>query len=332
MPSGRSRDHAGSKHEFRAAAARLRSVRDLLRFGVSRFRAAGLAFGHGSDNALDEAMYLVLHALHLPLDRAELFLDARLTASEIRAALALLERRVRERRPAAYLTHEAWIGPHRFYVDERVIVPRSYIGHWLSGDLAPWITAPDQVQRVLELCTGSGCLAVLAALALPQARITAVDVSSDALAVARRNVADYGLGDRIALLRSDLYAGLADERYDLIIANPPYVTAEAMVRLPDEYRHEPRIALAGGADGLAIVRRILAEAGAHLAPGGLLVMEVGHARERVEAAFPRLPFTWIEIDAVDDAVCVLRQDQLLPPGSGRARAAGVIRQRRQRKA
>ncbi|MCC6531936.1 MAG: 50S ribosomal protein L3 N(5)-glutamine methyltransferase [Burkholderiales bacterium] len=295
---------------FRTARTRLRTMRDLIRFGVSQFRAAGLSYGHGCDDALDEASYLVAHALHLPPDRAEPFLDAHLLPGEVDAALRLLQRRVAERRPAAYLTGEAWIGAHRFYVDERVIVPRSYIGHWFTGDLAPWIEQPESIATALELCTGSGCLAVLMALALPHAHIDALDVSAAALEVARRNVADYALEERIQLIESDLFARIPGRRYDLIVANPPYVTAAAMAKLPAEYRHEPALALAGGEDGLDIVRRILAQARAHLNPGGLLVMEVGHARERVEAAFPRTPFTWMEASGADDAVLLLRRDQL----------------------
>ena len=296
--------------EYKAAATRLRTLRDLVRFGVSRFLEAGLAFGQGTDSAFDEAFYLARHALHLPADRAETFFDARLTRGEIRAVLGLFQRRVTERRPAAYLTQEAWIGPHRFYVDERAIVPRSFIGHWFDGDLAPWIEAPERIGRVLELCTGSGCLAVLAALALPRARIHAVDISAQALEVARRNVADYGLQARIDLFEGDLYAPLERARYPLIVANPPYVHAAAMARLPAEFRHEPAVALAGGEDGLDIVRRILAGAGAHLARNGILVMEVGHAREAVERAFPRIAFTWLELDGADDAVFVLMRSQL----------------------
>jgi ribosomal protein L3 glutamine methyltransferase len=296
--------------EYKAAASRLRTLRDLVRFGISRFHEAGLAFGQGSDNALDEAFYLARHTLHLPAEQAETFLDARLTRAEIRAVLRLFQQRVVERRPAAYLTQEAWIGAHRFYVDERAIVPRSFIGHWLGGDLAPWIEAPERIKRVLELCTGSGCLAVLAALALPQARIDAVDVSSQALQVARRNVADYDLAARIELIEGDLYAPLERARYQLIIANPPYVQAAAMAQLPAEFRHEPALALAGGDDGLDIVRRILAGAGAHLARNGMLVMEVGHARNTVERAFPQTAFTWLELDGADDAVFVLRRSQL----------------------
>jgi ribosomal protein L3 glutamine methyltransferase len=303
-------DAVSLEGEHKQALKRLRTVRDLLRFGVSRFNEAGLAYGHGTDNALDEAFYLVRHALHLPPEQAETFLDARLTRSEIRTVLDLLQRRVRERLPAAYLTHEAWIGPHRFHVDERVIVPRSYIGHWLLGELAPWIEDAERIERVLELCTGSGCLAVLAALALPRARIDAVDVSAEALEVARRNVADYGLTNRIELIDTDLFAGIARKRYDVIIANPPYVRSAVMAQLPPEYRHEPALALAGGEDGLDLVRRILDGARKHLAPQGLLVMEVGHARPAIEAAYPRTAFTWLDTSGVDDAVFVLTRPQL----------------------
>ncbi|MPZ42916.1 MAG: 50S ribosomal protein L3 N(5)-glutamine methyltransferase [Betaproteobacteria bacterium] len=296
--------------EYKEAAARLRTVRDLVRFGVSRFNEARLSYGHGTDNALDEAFYLVRHALHLAPAQAESFLDARLARSEVRAVVGLLQRRVRERLPAAYLTHEAWIGPHRFRVDARAIVPRSYIGHWLLGELSPWIEQPERVGQVLELCTGSGCLAVLAALALPHAHIDALDVSAEALEVARDNVGDYGLNERIELIQGDLFAPIKRRRYELIIANPPYVRSAVMSQLPPEYRHEPALALAGGDDGLDVVRRILAAARAHLRPHGLLVMEVGHARPAVEAAYPRTAFTWIELDGVDDAVFVLNRPQL----------------------
>lgn len=301
---------AAERRELAAAARDLRTLRDLVRFAVSRFTAAGLAYGHGTDNALDEAWYLVRHALHLEHAQAESLVDARLTALERRRTLALIGRRIAERRPAAYLTREAWIGAHRFYVDERAIVPRSYIGHWLAGDVAPWIERPEGIERVLELCTGSGCLAILAALALPNARIDAVDIAADALEVARRNVADYGLEERIALIGGDLYRPLAGKRYDLIVANPPYVRARAMAELPPEYRHEPRLALAGGEDGLDVARRILAGAKAHLQRAGLLVMEVGHARTSIEAAYPRIPFTWLDIDGVDDAVLLLHRSEL----------------------
>lgn len=300
---------------FHAASQHLRTVRDLVRFAVSRFTEANLTYGHGCETALDEAVYLVCHRLALPLDQAGTFLDARLLPAEIDQVLQLLQRRVLERRPAAYLTREAWIGSYRFYVDERAIVPRSYIGHWLADDLSPWIPEPDRIADVLELCTGSGCLAIVLAHVLHEARIDAVDISPAALAVARRNVADYDLAGRIRLLEGDLFAPLDDSaQYDLIVSNPPYVTERAMAVLPEEYRHEPRLALAGGEDGLELVRRILARAANYLAPQGLLVMEVGHARESVEAAFPLTPFTWLEIDGADDAVFVLRRGELPPLG------------------
>lgn len=272
----------------------LHTVRDWLRWGVSHFNEAGLFFGHGTDNAYDEAAYLILHALHLPPDRLEPFLDARLARVERQAVLELLRQRIERRAPSAYLTHEAWLGEFRFYVDERVIVPRSYFAELLAEGLAPWIEDVDAIEDALDLCTGSGCLAILMAHAFPCARIDAVDISPPALEVARRNVADYGLEDRIRLVESDLFAGVERHRYDLIISNPPYVTAAAMDALPPEYRHEPTLALGAGADGLDIVRRMLAEAPRHLKPGGLLAVEVGHNRDIVDAAFPDIDLTWID--------------------------------------
>lgn len=295
---------------FEQARQELLTLRDLLRFAVSRFNEAGLFFGHGSDNAWDEAAYLLLHTLHLPLDRLEPFLDARLTSGERESALRILERRIIERVPAAYLTNEAWLGEHRFYVDERVIVPRSFIAELLDEELAPWVEDPWAVGRVLDLCTGSGCLAILATHAFPDARVDAVDISSDALAVAARNVADYGLEERLRLVNADLFAGVAGERYDVIISNPPYVNAESVAALPEEYRREPEIALGSGHDGLDLTRRILAEAAGHLNPGGLLVVEIGHNRDDLEAAYPETPFTWLDTAAGDQYVFLLRREEL----------------------
>jgi ribosomal protein L3 glutamine methyltransferase len=286
------------------------TLRDLLRFAVSRFSEAKLYFGHGSDNAWDEAAYLLLHHLHLPLDRLEPFLDARLTREERGSALRLIDRRVNERLPAAYLSNEAWLGAHRFYVDERVIVPRSFIAELLHERLAPWIDEPDAIGSVLDLCTGSGCLAILAAHAFPTARVDAVDLSADALAIARRNVADYDLGERIRLLQGYLFSGLGGHRYDLIIANPPYVGAAAMASLPAEYRYEPELALASGEDGLDLTRAILGGAQRHLQPAGLLVVEIGHNRDALEAAFPETPFTWLDTSAGDQYVFLLHRDEL----------------------
>jgi ribosomal protein L3 glutamine methyltransferase len=286
------------------------TVRDWLRWAVSRFGEAQLAFGHGSTNAWDEAVYLLLHALHLPLDRLEPFLDARLSQPERLQLATLLERRVDQRVPAAYLTHEAWLGEFRFYVDERVIIPRSFIAELLPGGIAAYVGAPERVRTALDLCTGSGCLAVLLAHAYPEADVDAVDLSSDALAVAQRNVSDYGLAERINLIRSDLYANLADKSYDVIISNPPYVSAVAMEELPPEYRHEPALALAGGEDGLDAVRAIVEDASRFLNAGGVLVVEIGHNRETVERAFPRLPFVWLETASGGDSVFLLTREDL----------------------
>lgn len=286
------------------------TLRDLLRYAVSRFNEGGLFFGHGNDNAWDEAVYLLLHTLHLPLDRLEPFLDARLTASERDAVLAVIDRRVRERVPAAYITNEAWLGEHRFYVDERTIVPRSFIAELIEERFEPFLDDPDGVTTALDLCTGSGCLAILLALAFPDAQVDAVDLSPDALAVARRNVADYQLEDRVRLVHANLFAGVARQRYDLIISNPPYVNAESMATLPEEYRREPEMALASGEDGLDLVRVMLKEAHAHLNPGGLLIVEIGHNRDALEAAFPQTPFTWLETSAGNEYVFLLRADEL----------------------
>ncbi len=276
------------------------TVRDWLRYAVSRFNAAQLVYGHGTGNALDEAAYLILHALHLPIHELDPWLEARLLGSERQALREIIEARIKTRKPAPYLTHEAWIGEHAFYVDERVIVPRSYIGEMLTDQLAAgggeWHPGhnPGPVGAILDLCTGSGCLAILAALAFPQAVVDASDMSLDALAVAARNVADYHLEQRIALSQSDLFEAHAGRRYDLIVANPPYVAAAALAAFPPEYAAEPHIAHAGGVDGLDVVRRILAEAGAHLSSTGTLLVEIGAGRERLEAQFQSLPFLWLD--------------------------------------
>ncbi|KVE42244.1 50S ribosomal protein L3 N(5)-glutamine methyltransferase [Burkholderia sp. BDU5] len=294
-----------------------KTVRDLVRYAVSRFSQAKLAFGHGSDNAFDEAVYLVLHTLHLPLDTLEPFLDARLAPDEIDAVLAVIERRAAERVPAAYLTREAWMHGHRFYVDERTIVPRSFIGELLDDGLQPYIEDPEFVGSVLELCTGSGCLAILAALAFPNASVDAVDLSADALEVAKINRGDYGLDERITLYHGDLYAPLPqfkwidpEQRYDVIITNPPYVNADSMAELPAEYRHEPEMALEGGADGMDIVRRIIGEARRWLKDGGVLVVEIGNERANVEAAFGGLDLVWLPTSAGDDSVFLIHASDL----------------------
>ncbi|HEV3425229.1 MAG TPA: 50S ribosomal protein L3 N(5)-glutamine methyltransferase [Paraburkholderia sp.] len=282
------------------------TVRDLLRFAVTRFNQAGLSFGHVSANAYDEAAYLVLHTLHLPLDLLEPFLDARLTAAEIDAVLSVIERRATDRVPAAYITQEAWMHGFHFYVDERVIVPRSFIGELLQDGLQPYVEDPEQVGAVLELCTGSGCLAILAAHAFQNADIDAVDLSKPALEVATRNVDEYKLDDRIALFEGDLFTPLPERRYDVIITNPPYVNADSMASLPAEYRHEPEMALAGGADGMDIVRRIIAQARNWLTEDGVLVVEIGNERANVEAAFGGLDLVWLSTSAGDDNVFLIQ--------------------------
>lgn len=282
-----------------------RSVRALLDYGIERFERAQLSYGHGTTNALDEAAWLVLHALGLPLTELNPNLDRPLTAAQFAKAKALLDERVRTRKPAAYLTHEALLGPYKFYVDERVIVPRSFIFELLTlGDrplMAHAETTGSNVSvsgirglspKVLDLCTGSGCLAIIAALRFPQAKVDAVDISRDALAVARRNVEEYRLQHRVELVESDLFAALKGRKYDLIVSNPPYVKAASMRTLPDEYRKEPEMALASGGDGLDHTRTILAEAKRHLNPKGLLWVEIGHNKRALQTAYPDLPFRW----------------------------------------
>ena len=286
------------------------TLRDLLRFGVSRFTEAGLSFGHGSSNAYDEAAYLILHTLHLPLDTLDPFLDARLLDTEIDAVMKVIERRAADRVPAAYITQEAWMHGFRFHVDERVIVPRSFIGELLQDGLQPYVEDPEQVSAVLELCTGSGCLAILAAHAFPNADIDAVDLSPPALEVAARNVHEYELEERIALFEGDLFAPLPERRYDVILANPPYVNAASMQTLPAEFRHEPELALAGGADGMDVVRNIIRAARNWLTDDGVLVVEIGNERANVEAAFGGLDLVWLSTSAGDENVFLLQAGDL----------------------
>ncbi|MDR0700929.1 MAG: 50S ribosomal protein L3 N(5)-glutamine methyltransferase [Azoarcus sp.] len=302
--------HDGEADVADAPPPELITVRDWLRHAVSRFNRAGIHCGHGVDNTFDEAVWLILATLALPLERLDPFLDACLPDDERLILHKNIEYRATERIPTAYLVNEAWLGAYRFYIDERVIVPRSYFGELLEGRLAPWIADPDTVTRALDLCTGSGCLAVVMADAFPNADIVAADLSPEALAVAQRNIDDYGLGERVELLRSDLFEALDDQRFELIVCNPPYVTAEAMTDLPPEYLHEPALALAAGDDGLDAVRRLLAGAAKHLYPEGLLAVEVGHHRHRVENAFPEWPFTWLSTRDGADGVFLLRREDL----------------------
>jgi len=284
--------------------------RDLLRYAVTRFNGAKLFFGHGSAEAFDEAAYLILHTLKLPLDKLDPFLDARLLPDEVLQVLAVIERRVSERVPAAYITNEAWLGSYNFYVDERVLVPRSFIAELIPNQFSPWVQDPDAVENVLELCTGSGCLAIMLADAFPNAVVDAIDISTDALAVAERNIRDYKLEGRVNPIASDLYENVPFKKYDLIVSNPPYVNADSMGKLPPEYLREPQIALAGGDDGMDLVRKIVDGAAERLTPDGVLVVEIGNEREFAEAAFGKLGLTWVTTSVGDDAVFLLTADQL----------------------
>ncbi|GAC1646598.1 MAG: 50S ribosomal protein L3 N(5)-glutamine methyltransferase [Bradyrhizobium sp.] len=290
-------------------AGELVTLLDFVRYAVSRFTEARLVFAHGTTDPVAEAAFLVCETLHLHPDQFDAFATARVTAAEARQILDVIARRIATRKPAAYLVNKIYMRGLPFHVDERVIVPRSFIGELLdthfSGESdqgGSLIDDPAGVESVLDLCTGSGCLAILASRNFPNARIDAVDISSDALEVAARNVADYGLEDRVTLYQGDLFQPLGNERYDLVISNPPYVDADGMAALPRECRAEPKIAFDGGADGLAIVRRILAEAGRHLTPRGGLLCEIGRGREMVEAAFPQLPLLWLDTEESDGEV------------------------------
>lgn len=272
----------------------LQTVRDWLRFAVSRFREAKIVLGHGTTREIDEAAFLILSALHLPHDELDPWLDARLTMAERKVLGDVIEKRIVSRKPASYLTHSAWIGPYQFYVDERVIVPRSFLGELLVEGLDGIIDDAMPVDRVLDLCTGSGCLAIIAAHQYPAARVDAADLMETALAVAKRNVTDHGLTDRVTLHQGDLFGAIGNAKYDLILCNPPYVTSDAVAAFPPEYQAEPVEAHDGGKDGMMLVRRILAEAREHLTPHGVLVMEIGMGREIIERDYPELALLWLD--------------------------------------
>jgi ribosomal protein L3 glutamine methyltransferase len=289
----------------------------------SAFRRARLHYGHGTHNARDEAAWLICHAARIDFDELSARLDDRIDAAVLRRIRSLAARRVMSREPLAYLLREAWLGPYRFYVDRRVIVPRSFIAELMPAGLRPWLTG-RRVKRILDLCTGSGCLAIVAALAYPQARVDGLDLSAPALVVAKRNVVHYRLRRRVRLLRSDLFAAVPGERYDLIVCNPPYVKDASMRKLPEEYRHEPALALTGGCDGLDLVRHILDEAPQHLSTSGVLVVEIGHNRAALERAYSRMPFTWLDTSAGKAHVFLLRRQDFpernLEEGAGEAPA------------
>lgn len=300
-----------SAHAAESVAAELRTVCDLVRYAVTRFGDSPLFFGHGTDNAFDEAIFIVLESLHLPIDTVEPYWQARLTMAERTRIIQLIEARITTRKPAAYLLNKAYIQGYSFYVDERTIVPRSYIAEILcKPEGFSQIADYNEVQRVLDLCTGSGCLAIIAAQIFPNAAVDAVDLSPDALAVAARNVADYGLEDRVTLYQGDLFAPLAGKRYDLILTNPPYVDAPGMAELPEEYRHEPVMSLAAGDDGLDIVHRIIRDAKTYLNENGGMLCELGRCGPALEDAYAQTPFLWIGTESSDQEVFWLSKNQL----------------------
>lgn len=299
---------AGTPSE--AAADELVTVADFVRWGATRFASAGLHFGHGTDNAADESLILVAKALHLDTPLPPEFFRARLTATERALVCGLIERRVAERLPAAYLTGEAWFAGMPFSVDERVLVPRSPIAELIEAQFSPWID-PDRVARILDLCTGSGCIGIACAGYFPDAAVDLTDISGDALAVARANIDRHGLGDRVRAVAADVYEGLEPGTYDIIVSNPPYVPLAEYEGLPREFGHEPAIGLVAGDDGLPIVRRILAGAADRLEPGGLLIVEVGNTEEAVCRAWPDLPLTWIEFSRGGAGVFLLTREQLV---------------------
>lgn len=288
----------------------LTTIQDFIRWGASRFNAAGLFFGHGTDNAIDEATNLVLFALHLPPDLPAMYRDCRLTEAERGAVAELLERRVVERKPAAYLTHRAWFAGLEFHVNEDVLVPRSPMAELVEAGFDPWVD-PEQVRRVLDLCTGSGCIGIAAAVHLPDTQVDLADISEGALAVASLNVALHGLGERVRIIQSDLFAELQGERYDVIVSNPPYVSAAELAALPPEYHREPSLGLLAGETGLEVVLRILCEAPRHLEAGGILIVEVGSAALELEQRFPDLPFLWLEFERGGEGVFLMNQEQLV---------------------
>ena len=289
----------------------LLTIRDWLRFTVSRFEESDVFFGHGTDNSYDEAVWLVMSALHLPMDTLENFVDARITEQERNHLAHLIERRITEHTPTAYLVNEAWLQGFKFYVDERVIVPRSFIAELLVSDLSPWIEYPEMIESAADICTGSGCLGILLANSFPNATIDVIDISLDAIEVANINIANYGLQEQITAIESDMFTELQGKTYDLIISNPPYVDAPSMASLPAEYQREPQLALGSGHDGLDHTHTILREASKYLNDDGLLIVEIGHNRDALLEAYPNVQFVWLEVSSGDEFVFLLSKNQLI---------------------
>lgn len=293
----------------------LTTIRDFIRYATSCFNKAAVYYGHGTDNAWDEATALVLHTLHLPHTINPTILDAHLTREEQTTLLTLIDSRVSKRIPVPYLTHEAWFSGLSFYVDERVLIPRSPIAELIESHFSPWIM-PDDVHEILDLCTGSGCIAIACAKAFPQAEVDASDISKEALAVAKINVLRHSLEDQVHLYESDLFVSLPKKKYDIIVSNPPYVSAEEMSALPPEYLHEPKMGLIGGTEGLDFAIRIIKEAHHYLQPHGILVVEVGNSESALAEKYPHIPFTWMEFERGGSGVFLLTAEQLETVGDG----------------
>ncbi len=287
------------------------TIRDWLRYTVSQFEASDIFYGHGTDNSYDEAVWLIMSALHLPHETLNNFLDARILTTERIKLASLIEQRITQHTPTAYLLKEAWLQGFKFYVDERVLIPRSFIAELLSNDLSPWIEFPEMVESAADICTGSGCLGVLLANSFPNAAIDVIDISQDAIDVANINIHNYGLESQITAIKSDMFSALAGKKYDLIISNPPYVDAPSMAVLPAEYRNEPQLALGSGVAGLDHTHTILREAANYLNDGGILIVEIGHNRDALLDAYPGIAFTWLEVSSGNQFVFLLTKSQLL---------------------
>lgn len=290
----------------------LTSIRDWIRYTVSQFEASDVFYGHGADNSYDEAIWLVMSGLRLPHDTLENFLDATTTLTERQHLAQLIEKRVKKHTPTAYLVNEAWLHDYKFYVDERVIVPRSFIAELLLDDsLAPWVEFPEMVESAVDICTGSGCLGVLLAHAYPNAAVDAIDISPDAIAVSNVNIANYGLEEQVTAIQSDMFTALKGKTYDAIISNPPYVDEPSMAKLPMEYRNEPQLALGSGTDGLDHTHTLLREAANYLTDEGVLIVEIGHNRDALHDAYPNIPFTWLDTSGGDQFVFIITKQDLI---------------------
>lgn len=290
----------------------LTTIRDWIRYAVSQFEASDIFYGHGTDNSYDEAVWLIMSGLHLPTETLDNFLDAVITKQERKHLAHLIDQRVTKRTPTAYLVREAWLHDFKFYVDERVIVPRSFIAELLlDNSLSPWIEFPEMIQSAADICTGSGCLGVLLAHAFPSAMVDIVDISPEAIAVSNINIANYGLEEQVTAIQSDMFTALSGKTYDIIISNPPYVDASSMARLPSEYRNEPQLALGSGTAGLDHTHTLLREAANYLTDGGVLIVEIGHNRDALYEAYPNVPFTWLDTSGGDQFVFIISKQDLI---------------------